>query len=435
MHILFLTDNFPPEVNAPASRTFEHCREWVKLGHKVTVITCVPNFPSGKVFAGYRNAFWQSQIVDGIRVIRVWSYIAANTGFWRRTLDYMSYAISATVASLFVSKPQLVIGTSPQFFTACSAFMVSWIKRIPFIFEVRDLWPDSIKAVGALNHTGILTALEKVELWLYQRAALIVPVTESFKKNMVLRGVSEHKIEVVTNGVDMARFKPLRKDPVLLERYELQEKFVVGYVGTHGMAHALETIIDSAEKVRELHDGGNVHFLFLGDGAEKKNLIGKAAQRNLRNVTFIDSVSKDQVSRYWSLLDAAIIHLKKDELFKSVIPSKLFECMGMGLPILHGVAGESAELVIKHEVGIVFEPENAVSLCNGIVKLKTDKALYQFFKFRCAEAASLYSRAMLSRKMLDALSLTINRRNGAPESTASAYSQSDSGKAEQQKLL
>ncbi|MCB1637067.1 MAG: hypothetical protein KDI51_20935, partial [Xanthomonadales bacterium] len=148
MHILFLSDNFPPEVNAPASRTFEHCREWVRAGHKVTVITCAPNFPKGKVFEGYRNRLWQRERMDGIEVIRVWSYITANEGFTRRILDYLSYMFMAILAGPFVRRIELVVGTSPQFFTACAAYVVSRYRRVPYVFELRDLWPESIKAVG-----------------------------------------------------------------------------------------------------------------------------------------------------------------------------------------------------------------------------------------------------------------------------------------------
>ena len=142
MHILFLTDNFPPEVNAPASRTFEHCREWVRAGHKVTVITGVPNFPRGKVYEGYSNRLWQRETMEGIQVIRVWTYITANAGFAKRILDYQSFMVAATLAAPLVHKVDVVVGTSPQFFTVCAAYVISRFKRIPFVFELRDLWPE-----------------------------------------------------------------------------------------------------------------------------------------------------------------------------------------------------------------------------------------------------------------------------------------------------
>ncbi|MEE9338413.1 MAG: glycosyltransferase, partial [Methylococcaceae bacterium] len=188
MHILFLTDNFPPEVNAPASRTFEHCREWVKTEHRVTVITCVPNFPQGQPYPGYKNKLWQTETIEGIRVIRVWSYITANSRFVRRILDYISYMISATIASIFVRKVDLVVGTSPQLFTAVAAYLVGFLKSKPYVFELRDLWPESIKAVGAMRDSKVIQVFELLELFLYRKAACIIPVTHSFKKVLVNRG-------------------------------------------------------------------------------------------------------------------------------------------------------------------------------------------------------------------------------------------------------
>lgn len=403
MHILFLTDNFPPEVNAPASRTFEHCREWVKAGHQVTVITCAPNFPKGKVFDGYRNKLWQSEEMAGMRVIRVWSYITANEGFIKRILDYQSFMATASLAALFVRKVDVVVGTSPQFFTACAAYFVSWVKRIPFVFELRDLWPESIKAVGAMQDSIAIRALERLEMFLYHKAAQIISVTHSFKKTLIARGVDGDKITVVTNGVDMSRFKPMSKDAELVGQLKLEGKFVAGYVGTHGLAHHLETLLDAAEKIRTLPNGAVFHFILLGDGARKAALKEEAARRGLDNVTFIDSVPKDQVARYWSLLDVSVIHLKKTDLFTTVIPSKLFECMGMGLPVLHGVAGESADIVRDERVGIVFEPENADQLVAHLRLLLEDRSAYQAFKMQSLEAAKKYDRKTMALKMLNVI--------------------------------
>ena len=403
MHILFLTDNFPPEVNAPASRTFEHCREWVRAGNEVTVITCAPNFPKGKVFDGYRNRLWQNEEMAGIRVIRVWSYITANEGFVKRILDYQSFMVSATLAALFVRGVDVVIGTSPQFFTVCAAYVVSRLKWIQFVFELRDLWPESIKAVGAMKESAAIRALERLELFLYRKAARIVSVTHSFKRTLISRGVASEKIEVVTNGVDMSRFKPMPKDAELLRDLGLAGKFVAGYVGTHGLAHHLETLLDAAEMLRARPDDARYHFIFLGDGARKQALKDEAARRGLDNVTFIDSVPKEQVARYWSLLDVSVIHLRKTELFTTVIPSKLFECMGMGLPVLHGVAGESADIVLDERVGIVFEPENAGALVQPLRLLQQDRSTYQRYRAHCLAAAKKYDRTAMAAKMLGVL--------------------------------
>jgi glycosyltransferase involved in cell wall biosynthesis len=400
MHILFLSDNFPPEVNAPASRTFEHCREWSRAGHKVTVITCAPNFPKGKVFDGYRNRLWQREDVAGIQVIRVWSYITANEGFSRRILDYLSFMCSAIIASLFVWRVDVVIGTSPQFFSACGAYVIGVLKRVPWIFELRDIWPESIRAVGAMNDSKALDWLEKVELFLYRKATAIVTVTHAFRDTLIRRGVADHKVHVVTNGVDISRFSPRPKDLPLVEQLGLDGKFVGGYIGTHGMAHALGTILDAARLLSSEPEGDRYAFIFLGDGAEKRALVEISRADALSNVIFVDSVPKDEVVRYWSILDVSIIHLKRTELFTTVIPSKLFECMAMGIPVLHGVQGESAEIVVREDVGLVFESEHAAALCEGMRRLCGDPFLLQRFRENGPKAAKNYDRATLASKML-----------------------------------
>lgn len=400
MHILFLTDNFPPEVNAPASRTFEHCREWVKAGHKVTVITGAPNFPTGRVFAGYRNRLWMRERMDGIEVIRVWTYITANEGFLRRTLDYMSFMGSAVPASLFVRRIDVIVATSPQLFTPCAAFFSGLIKRRPYVFELRDLWPESIRAVGAMKSARVLDMLERLELFLYRRSAHVVSVTEAFRKNLVGRNISPLKISVVTNGADLTRFRPQARDEALAAELGLKDRIVVGYVGTHGMAHSLSTILTTAEMLKCEPATESVRFLFLGDGAEKAALKAEAAARGLGNVLFIDSVARSEVVRYWSLIDIGVIHLKKTPLFETVIPSKLFECMAMGIPVLHGVEGESAEIVQKEQVGLLFEPENSSSLREAILRLLNEPELLAGFRRNGPNAAMHYDRRVLAEGML-----------------------------------
>lgn len=409
MRILFLSDNFPPEVNAPASRTYEHCREWVSLGHEVTVITGAPNFPKGILYPGYKNAFYQTEIIDGIRVVRVWTLIAANRGVWKRSLDYSSFMASSFLASLANRGFDVVIGTSPQIFTVCSAFMVGKLKKIPFVFELRDLWPESIKAVDALRMSAIIKVFERLELYLYKKSSKIISVTESFKENLISRGVEPSKIEVVINGVDLTRFRPQLKDQELIDRYGLGGKFVVGYVGTHGMAHALDTLLYSAVMFQNGDSGDDqIRFLFLGDGAEKLKLMELAQSLSLKNVVFVDSVPKNEVARHWSLLDVAIIHLKKDPLFRTVIPSKLFECMGMGIPIAHGVKGESARIVENHNLGLLFEPENPASLYQTLKKMQSNPVQLKAFHRNSINSAPLYDRKKLAVKMLEAIEKTVH---------------------------
>ena len=243
--------------------------------------------------------------------------------------------------------------------------------------------------------------LEKIELFLYRKAARIVSVTHSFRRILGERGIDTSKIEVITNGVDATRFQPRKKDSDLVAKLGLEGRFVAGYVGTHGMAHALETILEVASMAK-VH-GDPFSFVLLGDGARKAELRRQAQVMSLDNVIFIDSVPKGEVARYWSLLDVSIIHLRKTELFTSVIPSKLFECMAMGIPVLHGVAGESAEIVENEGVGMVFEPEHAEQLYHDILRLSQDKRFYDQLQQQCLRAASRYDRYELAVEMLELL--------------------------------
>lgn len=425
MHILFLTDNFPPEVNAPASRTYEHAREWVKAGDKVTVITCAPNFPKGKLFDGHRNKLWQSEVMDGIRVIRVWTYITANEGLYKRTLDYVSFMMSGVLASLPVANVDVVVGTSPHFFTAIGAFSAASLKGKPWVFELRDLWPESIKAVGALREGRILSILEALELFLYRRATRIVAVTHSFKSALEKRGIDGAKIAVVTNGADLSRFAPRPKPPAIVDRLGLTDCFVAGYVGTHGLAHGLDTLIDAAMLLARRPEAARIRIVLLGDGARKSELVARANDLGLSNILFIDSVPKQDVPDYWALLDVSIIHLKRDPLFTTVIPSKLFESMAMGVPILHGVLGESAAIIQREEVGETFEPENAGQLADALLRLAQDSALLARYRANTLSAAPRYDRAHLAGEMLGVLAQCAAHRRPATERRDCAITSSE----------
>lgn len=410
MHILFLSDNFPPEVNAPASRTFEHCREWVAAGHDVTVITCAPNFPAGKLLNGYRNRLWQIEDVAGIRVIRVWSYIAANEGFSKRILDYISYMVTATMAALFVRRVDIVVGTSPQFFTVVAAWMVATCKRAPWIFELRDIWPESIKTVGAVRSNAVIRLIERVEMFLYRSADRIVAVTHAFRDTLVRRGIDAEKISVVTNGVDLGSFSPRPKDAALERELDLSGKFVAGYIGTHGLAHGLETLLDAAEKVAR-KPGREIVLVFLGDGARKASLVALAEARGQRNVRFVSTVSKAEVVRYWSLLDVAVIHLRETVLFETVIPSKMFEAMAMGIPILMGLRGEAADILASAQAGQTFSPENAVALAEQLLSLQHDDACRRAYAAAAIKAAPGFDRRQLALSLLNIMLDVADKRH------------------------
>jgi glycosyltransferase involved in cell wall biosynthesis len=353
----------------------------------------------GKIYDGYTNSLCREETIAGITVIRVWSYISANEGFLKRVIDYMSFMVSATIISHRLGNFDKIIGTSPQFFSAVAAYLISSLKTTNFIFELRDIWPESIRAVGAMKDSRLLDWFEWIELYLYKRSSHIISVTNSFKKNLVSRRIPASRISVVRNGVDLSRFYPREKDNILLKQLKLDDCFIAGYIGTHGVAHALETILDTAE-IFQGNPNSRIKFLLLGSGAQKLKLIQYAAEKNLKNVIFLDSVHKSEVANYWSLLDVCIVHLKDTPLFRTVIPSKIFESMGMGIPIIHGVLGESADIIKNESIGWVVQPEDPVQLAKIVLEAHNNKDLLRSMAKNCYTAAKKYKRSSMALRMM-----------------------------------
>ena len=401
MKILFLTDNFPPEVNAPATRTFEHCVEWVKAGADVTVITCAPNFPQGKLYPGYKNRLVHRETMDKITVIRVWTYMAENTGFYKRTVDYLSFMVSSFFAGLPI-QTDIIIATSPQFFTAVSGYLLSLCKRTPWIMEVRDLWPDSVIGVGAVKKSWMLSFFYRLEKWLYRSANVIVPVTETFKKEIIKKGIEPAKIHVIKNGSNLDLFSPREPNKYLKEKLLLTDRIVVSYIGTHGMAHGLEFIVSCAGEL----DRHNISLLFIGDGARKREIVELSKKLNLKNVVFLDPVPKEQIPDYLSVTDVSLVPLIKAGIFTTVIPSKIFESAAMEIPILLGVDGEAKSLIEKYQAGLFFQPENKPDFVEKMLKLVQDKEFYQQCKIGGRQLASDFDRKKLAINFLNLLSET-----------------------------
>ncbi len=371
MHILFLTHYFPPEVNAPASRTYENAKRWVRAGHQVTVITCAPNHPNGIIYPGYQNRLWQWQERDGIRILRVKTYLSANKGFAKRILNYLSYMVSATLFCSQTQKADVVVSTSPQFFCGLAGFFVSRTKRCPWVLEIRDLWPESIIAVGAVKNRWIIDLLEGVETWMYQGADRIVALTKAFKRHIAGRGVAPEKITVITNGADLEQFQTSPKENDFRAEQNLEGKVVSSYIGTHGMAHGLETIFNAAVLLK---DKKEIVFLLVGDGAERERLLKQKAARGLTNVIMLAQQKKEKMPEIIAASDACMVLLRKADLFKTVIPSKLFEAMAMERAIILGVEGESREIIEEGACGICIEPENPQALADAVWALFENRA-------------------------------------------------------------
>lgn len=397
MRVLFLTDNFPPETNASASRVYERALYWVREGWEVTVLTSAPNFPEGRVYPGHRNAWYRREDMDGIDVVRVKTFITANEGTVLRTLDFASYMVTAVIAGLFERRPDVIVATSPQFLAAVGGWMLAALRRVPFVFELGDLWPASIAAVGAMRPGKVLRAMERLELFLYRRAAAVVALTPSFKDNLVGRGIAPGKIEVVINGVELSRYRPQPRDEALAAELAVSGRLVVGYIGTHGMAHGLENVLSAAALMR---DEPGVCFLLVGGGAAREALLQHARAEGLDNVRMVPAQPKAEVGRYWSLCDVALIHLKDSPIFSTVIPSKTFEAMAHGLPVLLAApSGEVQRIVEGEGAGLWVPAGDPTALAQAVRRLRDDPGLRQRLGQQALAAAPRYSRERQARAM------------------------------------
>jgi colanic acid biosynthesis glycosyl transferase WcaI len=366
MHILYLTHYFPPEVNAPANRVYELAKEWVRLGHQVTVVTCAPNHPDGVLQAGYRNKVRQREIMQGIEVVRIWTYIAANEGFVLRVANYLSYLIVATALAPGLPRPDVVVSTSPQFFCGLAGYPVSRLKRIPWVLEIRDLWPESVVAVGAMRPGRMVRMLEAVEAWAYRTADRIVSVSEAFVPHLTSRGANPSHIAVVENGVDLDLFAAPADASAFRAEHQLDGKFVAAYIGTHGMAHHLETVLEAATLTR---DDASIAYLLVGSGAERDRLLAERDARGLSNVIMLPQRPRSDMPLVWAATDVSLVLLKNSPVFRTVIPSKIFEAMAMARPIVLAVDGIARRIVEEANCGITIEPENAAQLAAAVRRL------------------------------------------------------------------
>jgi len=370
MKIVFFSHYFPPEVNAPANRTYENCREWVKRGHEVHVITCVPSHPLGVAFEGYRSGWYRREVRDGIVVHRVWTSLAANRGVVKRTLNFLSFVPTAVWRALRLGPCDLIIGTSPQFFCAVAACLAAMLKQIPWIFELRDLWPDSISAVGAQRRYMPMRILERIELFMYRHATAVVALSRAFIENLASRGIDRSKMTYVPNGVDMAFWAAGSRARGRAALDVDDRTLVVSYVGTIGMAHDVGTILDAAKLVRDA--GTGARFLIVGDGAELERLRDRAKAEHLDHVTFTGLVPRESIPDYLAASDISLVTLKASDLFKTVLPSKMFESMAASRPIVLAVGGEAQATLERSGGGLAIPAGDPRALASAIQALGAD---------------------------------------------------------------
>ncbi len=367
-NILFFTPYYPPEVGAAQTRISETAVRLVKRGHRVTVLTTLPNYPLGQVPLEYRNRRLRRQVRDGVSIVRVWSYISPNKGFLRRILSQLSFGCLAPFLGLrAIGKPDVIIVESPPLFDAIGGRFLAWVKRCPYIFTVADIWPESAVQLGVLHNRLLIRLAEWLEWSTYRRAGAIWSVTAGIRQTLIERGLPERQVFLLPNGVDTEKFRPL---PQAEARDALGwgPGFTLLYAGTIGLAHGLGTLLDAAE---QLKDDAGIRMVLVGEGAAKDELIAEAQRRQLTNVTFLSAQPHDRMPLIIASADACLVSLRKVPLFEGALPSKMYEAMACARPIVLAVDGEARQLIAQQAGAALYvEPENASALAQAVLHLR-----------------------------------------------------------------
>ena len=379
MKILYISQYFPPEMGAPAARASELAAHWAQAGHEVSVLTGFPNHPTGVVPPEWRARLRKltcHERINGVNVFRTWLWPLPNRTAHERMRNYASFCVSAALRGMTIPRPDVVIASSPQLLVGLSGWWIAFSRQLAFVFEVRDLWPESLTAVGVGEENSLLHhTLAAVAKFLYEHSHRIVVVTPAFKDHLILRWrVPTEKIAVVENGVEADLFAPCptAANDKLRQHLALQGKFLVCYIGTIGMAHGLETLLDAAAQLQL--QNSKTHFLLVGEGAEKERIKSLAKSRGLANVTFLDQQPREKIPGFISASDACLVLLKKTDVFKTVIPTKMLEFVSCARPVILGVDGQARQIIEDAEAGLVIEPENSGALAAAINQFSADRA-------------------------------------------------------------
>lgn len=365
--ILFISRYYPPEKAAAAVCVSEFAKRLAKLGHTVTVLTTVPNYPTGIVPTEYRGHLIQGELLDGVHVVRVWSYASPNKGFLKRILAQLSFGCLASVlGGKTIGHPDLIIVESPPLFNVIAARVLASFKHCPFVFWVADLWPESAIQLGALRNPILIRLSEWLAGSTYQRASLVWAVTEGIRDTLIHRGLPTERVLFITNGVDTTKFRPMS---LTWARSLLgwDDRFTVLYAGTHGLSHGLITVLNAAEHFRDRDD---IRFVLVGDGADKVELITQARNRGLKNVEFLDSIPHEQMPQLLAAASVCLAHARKVQVFEGMLPIKMIEAMACARPVLLALNGEARRIAVEEAAAAIYvEPENASSLVSAILYL------------------------------------------------------------------
>jgi glycosyltransferase involved in cell wall biosynthesis len=372
---LVVTHYFPPEIGAPQARLSELARFWTEAGDDVVVLTGMPNHPTGIVPPAYRRRLRSTEHVDGYRVERVWLYATPNEGFVKKTLGHLSFMVSGPLlAGRRVGGFDAVVVSSPTFFSIASAWLLARWKRARFVVEIRDLWPAIFVELGVLTNRHVISLLERLELAAYRAADEVIVVTEGFRQDLIARGVPAAKVHTIRNGVDLDRFDPSLDHDRASTRKQLgvaDDAVLVAYLGAHGISHGLDTVIEAAAQLEGART--DLTFVLVGEGSAKADLARDAARRDLSNLRMLPGVPRDQVPEILAVADICLVPLRDIPLFATFIPSKIFEYLGAGRPVIGAVRGEPAE-ILEAAGAVVVEPGDATALAGAIADLADDPA-------------------------------------------------------------
>ena len=411
MRIALVSHYFWPEPGAPSARLVEMGREWVALGHDVTVVTNFPNHPTGIVPETYRGRSFQIEEAHGLRILRCRTYATPNHGFAKRTLGHLVFMVESVLqATPHLRGTDVIVASSPTLFAAVSALVISRRLGVPYVIEVRDLWPAIFVDLGVIRNRLVIALLERLELFLYRQARVVVTVTRAFADDIARRGIDHAKLHVVPNGVDLAAFQPGPAEEALRARLGLADKLLVLYCGAHGISHALARILEVAARLQQ---DPRIHFLFVGEGAEKAALVERARALRLGNVSFREAVPREDVPALYRAADVCLVPLRAVPLFRSFIPSKMFEILACGRPILASLEGEAAEILAASGAALVVPPEDVGALAAAVTRLAADPALRAALASRGrAYVAEHFDRRRLASRYLGILEAALRHAPG-----------------------
>ena len=371
LRVTFLTHYFPPEVGAPQARMYELAKRLSEAGHRVTVVTAFPNYPTGVIAPGYRGKRFMEERMDGFRVLRNWVFATPNRGFFKRILNHLSFCASSVIGMRRVGPTDVIFVQSPPLLIGLAALAYSRFKRAPYIFNVSDIWPQSAIELGMLRNPLAIRLAEMLERHLYRRAARVTLPTPGMLERLAARGIPKHKLFLLTNGVDTTTYQPQAPDRGLARHLGLDGHKVFLYAGTHGLSQGLDVILEAAK----LTDDRDILYVLAGEGADKDALVAKAQTQGISNVRFLPNQPKSMMPALLNLAYASIIPLRRLDLFKSALPSKMFESMAVGHPIVAPLWGEAAALIEAAGCGLVAEPEDARAVQEAVTRLAGDPSL------------------------------------------------------------